>query len=169
MGNGKIKAFFAKLKGKKHLEIVIAAVAVALMLVLYFSVKTGRKSGSTVASAQTVSSDYCTQTEKNLLAALENMQGVGKVRVAIAWASGVEKVIAYATNIAGENTSTTPTVVSVQGGSAPIVLKEIYPKALGAVVVCQGGNNVAVKLDVLKAVSVLLDISQNKIDVFPMR
>ena len=171
MSSAKIKGFFAKLRSKKHFETIIAIVAVVVMLVLYFSVKSGSsKSAQKATSVQTtVASDYCEKTEQKLIAALESMSGVGKVKTVISWESGVEKVIAYATNSAGNTITTTPTVIQTQGSSGPIVLKELYPKALGVIIICQGGNNVAVKLDVMQAVSVLLDISQNKINVYPMR
>ena len=169
MSSAKIKGFFAKLKSKKHFETVIAIIAVVVMLVLYFSVKTGSNKSTHTTAPTTVMSDYCERTEQKLVAALESMQGVGKVRTVISWESGVEKVIAYATNSSGNNVTTTPTIIQSQGSSGPIVLKELYPKALGVIIICQGGNNVAVKLDVMRAVSVLLDISQNKINVYPMQ
>ena len=169
MSSAKIKGFFAKLKSKKHFETVVAVIAVVVMLVLYFSVKTGTSKSTTPSAAAVPVTDYCERTEQKLVAALEAMQGVGKVKTVISWESGVETVIAYATNSAGGNITTTPTVVQTQGSSGPIVLKELYPKALGVIIICQGGNNVAVKLDVMRAVSALLDISQNKINVYPMK
>ncbi len=164
----KIKQFIASLKSKKHLEIIIAVIAVAIMLVIYFS---ARASGAKtpVSDATTVSADYCGKTESELVSALEAMKGVGKVKVVVNWESGVEKIIAYATSNSGNNVTTTPTIIQSQGTSSPIVLKEVYPKALGVIIICQGGNNIAVKLDVMNAVSVLLDIPQNKINVYPMK
>ncbi len=41
------------------------------------------------------------------------------------------------------------------------------PKATGVIVVCQGGNSTKVKLDVIYAVSTLLDLSIEKIIVYP--
>ena len=169
MSSAKIKGFFAKLKSKKHFETVVAIIAVVVMLVLYFSVKTGTSKRTQTTTAATTVSDYCERTEQKLVAALESMRGVGRVRTVISWESGVERVIAYATSSSGGSTTTTPTVVQTQGSSGPIVLKELYPKALGVIIICQGGNNVAVKLDVMRAVSVLLDISQTKINVYPMQ
>lgn len=166
----KIKKWIQSLKDKKRLEIVIAVVAVVLMLVLYFS---SRKSPTVSASANdnfaVSASDYCQRTEKELATALEAMKGVGKVNVVIHWESGVERIIAYATSSSGNNVSTTPTIISSQGASSPIVLKELYPKAVGVIIICQGGDNIAVKLDVINAVSVLLDVSQNKVNVYAMK
>ena len=41
------------------------------------------------------------------------------------------------------------------------------PKAVGVLVVCDGGGNTKVKLDVIYAVSTLLDLSIEKIMVYP--
>lgn len=163
----KLKKFIASIKSKKHLEVWIAVIAVVLMLVLYFSAR-GGKTQKTVAATSS-SQDYCKKTEAELVTALEAMQGVGKVKAVISWESGVEKIIAYATNSSGSNISTTPTVIQQNGQSAPIVLKELYPKALGVVIICQGGNNVAIQLDVIRAVSVMLDIEQSKVNVYAMK
>lgn len=163
----KIKKFFTSLKAKKHWEIVIAVVAVAVMLALYFSAKakpTEKKTTTAVAVG-----DYCERTERELTDTLAAMKGVGKVKVAIGWESSVEKIIAYATNTSGSNITTTPTLVQTQGTSAPIVLKELYPKARGVLIICQGGNDVAVKLDIMNAVSAMLDISQAKVNVYAMK
>ena len=149
----KIKKWISSLKSKKHLELVIAVIAVVIMLVLYFSTRAGSAS----------------KTERQLVEALEAMKGVGKVKAVVSWESGVEKVIAYATSNSGNSVTTTPIVIQSQGISSPIVLKELYPKALGVIIICQGGNNIAVKLDVMNAVSALLNISQNKVNVYAMK
>ncbi|MCI8413199.1 MAG: hypothetical protein HFE47_03790 [Clostridia bacterium] len=166
----KIKKIIRSLKEKKHWEIAIAVIAVVVMLVLYFSTKAGQgKRDTPVASPTVTTNDYCRKTEQELVSALESMRGVGNVKAVVNWESSVERVIAYATSNSGNNITTTPTIITSQGSSSPIVLKELYPKALGVIIICQGGDNVAVKLDIINAVSVLLDISQNKVNVYAMK
>lgn len=164
----KIKKAIKALKNRKYLEIIIAVVAVILMLILYFSTKTG-KNNKTENHVTAVSDDYCKRTERELVSALASMRGVGDVKIVVNWESGVETVIAYATSNSGSAITTTPTIITSQGSSSPIVLKELYPKALGVIIICQGGENVAVKLDIMNAVATLLDISQNKINVYAMK
>ncbi len=168
-GESKIKKFIASLKAKKHLEIVIAVVAVAVMLLLYFSTKFKVSASASETAPPASVSNYCEHTRQELVSALESMSGVGKVKAVITWESSVETVIAYATNNSGTTVNSTPCIIQTQGSSSPIVLKEIYPKALGVIIICQGGNNVAVKLDVINAVSALLNISQNKVNVYAMK
>lgn len=168
-GDSKFKKFIASIKAKKHWEIVIAVVAVVVMLCLYFSTKFGSdKSTEDKAPAINVS-DYCNKTQTELTEALESMKGVGKTKAVISWESGVESVIAYATNTSGSSTTTTPTIIQSQGSSSPIVLKTLYPKALGVIIICQGGDNVAIKLDIMNMVSVMLDIPQTKVNVYAMK
>lgn len=166
--NSKIKEIIAKLKNKKQLEIIIAVVAVVVMLALYFSTKSGCSQKAPTVS-ETTKTDYCERMESEMVKALGAMKGVGKVSVVISWESGVETVIAYATNSSGNNVTTTPTIIQSQGSSSPIVLKELYPKALGVIIICEGGNEIAVKLDVMNAVSGLLDIPQSKVNVYAMK
>lgn len=168
-GESKLKKFFAGIKAKKHLEIVIAVVAVAVMLLLYFTSRAAKPKTASAEKQTTATEDYCAKTERQLCDALAAMKGVGKVKAVIGWESSVEKIIAYATSTSGSNTTTTPTLVQSQGSSAPIVLKELYPKAIGVLIICQGGNNVAVKLEVMNAVSAMLDISQAKVNVCAMK
>mgnify|MGYP000724289646 CR=1 FL=1 len=47
----------------------------------------------------------------------------------------------------------------------PVVLKEIYPKVKGVIVVAQGGDNVEIKNQIISAVMSLLDLDANKIEV----
>lgn len=162
----KLKKLITSLKTKKHWEIVVAVVAVVVMLALYFSARAGKSTDSVAESAEP---GYCKKTEQDLTAALEAMKGVGKVKVAIHWESGVEKIIAYATSTSGNTINTTPTIVQSGGTSAPVVLKEVYPKALGVVIICQGGTDVAVKMNVIQAVSSLLGISPNSVNVYAMK
>ncbi len=166
--DSKIKKIFASLKEKKSIEVIVAVIAVVLMLVLYFSAKSSSSAKSENKQVAAVN-DYCARTEAELATALKAMKGVGNTKVMISWESGVETVIAYATSNSGNNITTTPTIIQSQGSSSPIVLKELYPKALGVIIICQGGNNIAVKLDIMNAVSVLLDIPQSKINVYAMK
>ena len=163
----KIKKFFASLKQKKNLEILIALIAVVILLIVYFSSKisSGKKEQEDTVQHET----YCEKTENSIVSALKSMQGVGKVKIAVNWECGVEKIIAYSTSGNGNNVNTTPTVIQSQGSSSPIILKEVYPKALGVVIICEGGNDIAVKLNVINAVSTLLDIPPNKVNVYAMK
>ena len=166
----KLKNIFAKIKSVKHIEIIIAVIAVVIMLIIYFTTlnPTKAKNNNDTQINDAVETDYCTQMKHEITAAVANMCGSSPT-VVISWESSVESVIAYITNSSSSGTSSAPQIITVQGTSSPIILKEIYPKALGVVVICQGGDNVKTKLDIISAVSVLLDITPDKIHVFPSK
>ena len=166
----KVSKAFGKLKKIKHIEIIIAIVAVIIMLFIYFGAKVSSKSEKNAQTAQNaVATDYCRQMETNLEEALGGITGVGKLKLVINWESSVESVIAYITNNSGNSSTSTPQIIQGTSGGKPIVLKEIYPKALGVIIVCEGGGNVSTKLDIINAVSVLLNITPDKISVYAMK
>ncbi|MCH5164152.1 MAG: hypothetical protein J1F36_03970 [Clostridiales bacterium] len=152
----------SKLKDLKHKEIIIAVVAVIVMLIIYFSSFGGSSTKTTAAAIDT--DDYCTRIRQQIENAISRVDGVGKTEVVINWSSGVEIVPAQNTTINGN--STTSQVVLSSGG--PIVLKEIYPRAIGVLIVCEGGSNAKIKIDIIMAISTLMDISTDKVLVFGM-
>ena len=86
--------FFQKLRSIKHIEIVIAVVLAAVVLLIYFSTfKTSSKGETT----QTTSvSEYAAMIESKLSNIISKIDGVGNVSVMVTLASGPEYV--YATN-----------------------------------------------------------------------
>lgn len=164
MGKGN---FVAKLKSIKHIEIILAVVAVVVMLAIYLSGFVGNKEKKT--SATEAKPDYCAAMQAELADAIASVRGAGKTKVLVNWESGTEAIIAYVTSVNGNATNSSPQLVTEGGVTKPIVLKEIYPKALGVVIICEGGDNVQVKLDIINAVCVLLDITPDKINVLTMK
>lgn len=160
-----IKKLVALFKDFKHKELLLAIVAVGIMLAVYFSsaFKSPAKDSSPPQKT-----DYCRQMKEDVEKAVSDMCG-GKAAVVISWESGVEEIIAFSTSSGGGSVTSSPQLMTSQGSSSPIVLKEIYPKALGAIIICQGGDNVKTKLDVISAVSALLNLTTDKISVFPTK
>ena len=98
-----------------------------------------------------------------MLEAVKKLSGDKNAKVIVNWETSVEAVIAYATSTGQNSSSSQPTIV--QNGN-PVVLKEIYPKALGVAILISGGDNVKLRLDITGMVSTLLDISPEKIAVY---
>ncbi len=147
----------AKIKAFKHKEIALAVIAVLVMLLIYFSTFAPKKESDATSSAE----NYCSAMCKSIEAAVERM-GAGNAEVVIAWSSSVEIVVEK--NLTTNGSSSSEQVA--QSGGSPIVLKEIYPRAIGVMIVCKGGNNAKVRIDIIMAVSTLLDISAEKVLVF---
>lgn len=165
----KLKSIFEKIKSVKHIEIIIAVIAVAVMIVIYFSsLSFSSTKNDKNSSSNVYTNDYCEQMKREITAAVADMCGASPT-VVINWDGGVESLLAYVTSTSASSSSSSPQIITSQGTSSPIVLKEIYPKALGVVVICQGGDNVKTKLDIISAISVLLNISPEKVSVFPSK
>ncbi len=166
--DSKLKNIFDKIKSIKHIEIIIAVIAVLIMLIIYFSSFAASSSKKKDTAVSTQSSDYCARMKQDITKAVADMCGSSPT-VVINWDGGVESIIAYITSTSANGSTSSPQIITSQGTSSPIILKEIYPKALGVIVICQGGDNVKIKLDIISAISVLLDISPEKINVFPAK
>jgi len=170
----KAKSIFTKLKSVKHIEWIVAGVAIVVMLGIYLtSFLPGRSAGASNNQPPPAfgleTGDYRKETEQQLARVLSQIDGVGRLELMINWESSVELVIAYITNESGGSSSSTPAIITSGGGSRPIVLREIKPRALGVIIVCQGGGDTRTRLNIIAAVTVFLDISPDKVSVFAMR
>lgn len=85
----------------------------------------------------------------------------GKVEVAITFDGTVERVYAYET----KTTSSGSVTEIVFANGAPVVIKEVPPVVKGVVIVAGGADNAVVKLNILRAVTVLLDVDYNRIEI----
>ena len=136
---GKIKDLFDRLKSVKHIELMLGGLVLAVVLIIYFSCVSC--SGDTSASTDVSNADYCTAMQVRIEKAVSEISGVGNASVVVNWDKSVTSSIM---NSVTDN-----------------------PKATGALIVCDGGNNAKVKVDVIFAVSTLLDLPIDKIVVYP--
>lgn len=164
----KSQGIIAKIKGIKNIEIIIAVISVVVMLVIYFGSSFSSNEVS-IVSVKSELEDYCTKMETDLVDSLSSVSGAGNVKVVINWDSSVEQIIAYITSSSGDSYSSSPQIVTVDGNGVPIILKELYPKAIGVIIICQGGDNIEIKLSIIEAVSNLLDISASNVNVLTMQ
>lgn len=114
---------------------------------------------------------------------LSQINGAGEVKVLITYETGLE--IVPFTNIkrsddivdeqdsaggirkANQNSYESSIVYEEEAGGIkkPIVVKEVYPKVKGVVIVADGGSDLTIRESLLKAVEVLLDVPVHKIQV----
>jgi stage III sporulation protein AG len=179
----KLPKFIEKIKKIKNFEIYIAVIFVLIILLIYFSSNFSCSSPKKTSNEDAYQSayDYCEQIESKLRNILSTIKNAGRVDVMITFESTPERIIAYITNsssnissggngIYNENTTntSTPQIIYVDGDQIPLILKEISPKVTGVLVVAEGADDVKVKLDIINAVSVVLDVSADKIKVLTM-
>ena len=167
------KGLLAKIKGVKHIEIIIAVIAVAIMLFIYFVNFGGGGSAENSRppppEAGETYSDYTRRMQAEITQIVSAMEGAGQARVLISWESSVELILAHSTNTGPSSSTSTPILVNTNGMSRPIVTKEIYPRALGVVVVVEGGQDPRLRVNIIMSISVLLSLNPEKILVFAMR
>lgn len=185
-----LKDKLGKIPSGKRTQYLVIVVMIAVILAIYFSTFTPGSSAqpqSTVNQAIEKTENTSAGTDLNLQVAsiLSAIQGAGEVRVMITYESGSEIVPATS-----ENTETTTTqnsqngssqtsetvkkqsdVVTVQNqsNSSALVLKEKTPEIKGIIVIAQGAGDIGVKMNILKAVETLLNVSADKVDVFKMQ
>ena len=150
----------------KKYKFVVLILLVGLVLMLLPT-----SGGKTEGEKDEHSEEYSlSRTEQRLEALLRNMQGVGQVNVMLTLKSGSTLELAKdsSTSVRDNETRRESDIVTVSQGSGNeevVVTQERYPIYQGAVVVCEGGGNSAVRLSVIEAVSVLTGLGSDKITV----
>ena len=138
----KLSGFIAKLKNIKHVQIIACCAVLTVVLIIYFScVSCSGSSEQTSATVDLTNTDYCTAMQIQVEKAISQISGVGSAAVVINWDRSVTS--------------------SFGSGSSE------NPQAVGALIVCDGGGSTKVKLDVIYAVSTLLNLSIENIIVYP--
>lgn len=150
-----------KLSNKNQLFLVLILCAICLVLVVV-SIK------NESADKQSFSNEYVNDLEKRLENVLSKIDGVGKVSVVINVESGMETVLAYkktvVENSSGKQMEETPIIVNGQ----TVVLKELFPRITGVLVVAQGVDSIIVLTKIQQATTSLLDININQIEILSM-
>lgn len=154
------RGLIEKLKSIKHIEIIIAIIALAIMLCIYFYSSGDNKSNS---SAKGTSTDYCTKIQSDIEQLISKIKGAGEAKVVIGWESDYEGI---AENERGNGNSNT--YFGSFDSDTESSIRNV-PKARSAVIVCQGGENASVKISIIMAVSKLLNISTDNVLVYSMK
>lgn len=167
-----------KLLTGKGLKILILSIVCVAIFILFLSVSSDdKKVSSTNKSAISyeykTTMEYCSELESKLESVLSQIKGAGQVRVMLSVDGSPEFVYAIDSDTKVSNTnngstttsSTSPIIVQTNGNSSPLILTENLPIVKGVIVVSSGASDIGIKLDILQAVSTLLDISTEKISV----
>lgn len=134
--------------------------------------------------SQSGDSAYVAGLESRLQSVLGKMAGVGRVEVMITLESTSEAVVnkdvPYTRNneeeLSGEQTKSSHSfesreetvMVQTDGDTAPYVIKSIYPKIEGVVVVAEGAGQASIKNEIVEAIEVLFGVEPHKVKVLGM-
>lgn len=168
--------FIQKLKNIKGIQYIILGIFVLLLGVIFMSTKT--QNGQEFANASDLTAEaYAEYLEVKLSNILSDISGAGKVSVMITLDGGMRyeyatesEEVTTSTEV-GENLNSKTTIseevviVTINGKSTPLVIKESYPKIIGVVVVASGAAKAQVKLNIMNAITALLDVSDANIQI----
>lgn len=166
MGKQKLAAALAAL-GKYKYVLLVAALGIVLLLW-----PTEKKTeGSPPAEASPVAGALTVEeTERAMEEILGKISGVGRVDVMLTLHTGGELILAQDHSLRYSGNAQSPD--SYERSSQPVtdsggvvVTQEKLPQYRGALVVCEGGGNDAVRLQVISAVSALTGLGSDRIAV----
>ncbi|MDE6996791.1 MAG: stage III sporulation protein AG [Oscillospiraceae bacterium] len=163
-GKRKLTAPLAVLNKYKYV-LLVAAIGAALLL------WPGTKTESSPAeSGPSGGGEELSRTEEAMEEILGKISGVGRVDVMLTLHSGSELVLAEEGTLRYSGDSKTPDSYErsnqpVTDSGGVVVTQEKYPQYRGALVVCDGGGNDSVRLQIIHAVSALTGLGSDRIAV----
>ena len=153
---------------KYKYAVVVLVVGILLMWFPSFGASQNTVTGSQKAESDQVS------VEVQLKNILSQIRGVGAVEVMLKERKGEE--IIYQTDedtvISNDSSSVrvnTITITDDNRNDSGLIRQIIPPDYQGAIVICQGADDITVKLSVIEAVSKITGLGSNKIAVLKMK
>ena len=155
--------------GKYKFVFLVLLAGILLLLMPSFNSEGGAaaESGGTSATGSSFDLDAL---EQKLAETLSKVEGAGKVSVVLTVKAGTRQVFAQDVTTSekeGASEKTTTTVVTSKGssGQEAVQLQQVYPTFQGALVVCPGGGDPTVNLQLVQAVSALTGLGADKISI----
>ena len=165
MGQLKWMDGVSRIWGKYKYALIVLALGILLMLL-------PGKNNEETAIQQTLPASGKTITEE-LTGILEQIRGVGKVRLMLTVDAGEETLYQFDEdrNLGDNGSVRTETVIVTDASRQETgLIRQILPASYrGAVVVCEGGDQASVCLSVIQAVSKVTGLSSDKITVLKMK
>ncbi len=153
----------------KRYKFVIVLIVVGLVL-LALPETTEKEELSDSSRIAGTEEDFSVDVlEEKLSEILSRIEGAGDVSVMLTVRSGMERVLATDTEVSEQESERELqekiVVISAEEGEEAVLIRQNYPTFQGALVVCQGGDDPTVQLQLIKALSALTGLSSNRITV----
>ncbi len=157
----------------------IAVILLGAVLLVTAQSPDKRKQVQETDSAQQSDFDLA-EFQRDIEESLSAIEGAGRVRVLLSLEAGEESVYATEVNRSSQTTGggtdseseSFQSAVSVLSdgtyGEAPVLIKSKYPTFRGAVILCDGADSDAVRLQIIRAVSALCGITSDHISISKM-
>ncbi len=162
----KLKGFF----GKYKYALLVMVVGIAFMMIPDL----GKDTQSNIAPEPTKKEEFSQPLEERLCDILSSISGAGKVKVLLSIREGEEKKyqVDYDKSYSATGSSERSEVVIITDGdrNEAALVKQINPQTyLGAVIICQGADSPAVRLNIIEAVSKITGLRSDQIAVLKMK
>ena len=155
-------------KDKKALAIIV--IGITGMLIIMLSGQGDDLRNSTVSEVPTDFSEEAISEKVTQL--IESIDGAGDTRVMITYECGNEIVYAADSDESSDDNSDDISreyiIIEENNNEAGLIIKTVYPKVMGVAIICQGGDNPAVKQQICSVISALFNLSTNKISIATM-
>lgn len=160
---------FINLDDKKT-KIIVAIGLIGLALIFASSIFDGKKENKTSDDYNCVDyEEYAENLEHKLTDIVNSIEGAGECKVMITLENSAENV--YATDVETKTDSNSSNqkdkyvFYDSSNGESPVLIKEYLPKVQGVTVLCNGGDNIAVKEKIIQCVTSLFNIPTNRVSV----
>lgn len=188
-----ISEFKKLLDDKKITNLLTIALVIAFIIlalnVFYpdmFKKEDIKSTLSEEVEVNTIKEEYEETQKEELKSILEDMYGVGEVKVMISFKSGESKILAYnsskqivsteekdtegGTRVSNQTDDGSTVVMTNEGGdNEPFIVETYKPKIEGIMILAEGASDSRIKYDIQKAVSSLYGLSAEKVNVYPMK
>ena len=159
---------FEKIKSNKKLQFLLI-IALIIVIVLIFISGVFTTGTNTTKAESTIIDSYVDSLETRLSNTLSKVEGAGNVSVVITVESGMQTEIAMKSTIIENEKGVEKTETPILVNGKPVVLRELYPKVVGVLIVAQGANKISVLTKIQEATISLLDIKLSQIEILTMK
>ena len=167
--NGAVEKIRKFLKGGNGIKLIVFAGIAGIAILVFSGGDKQTEQNTVIQNIAETEQDYVMQTEIKLTEILQSIEGVGKTKVMITVSESEEKIYAEEKQSdIDENTRREENryaIIENNGNEEAIIRKTVNPQINGVIIVCEGGNNSAVKEKIYNAVSAGFGIPSNKICV----
>ena len=162
------------IKKDKRLIILLVCGLIGISLIAFSELSSKPDNKEKINTAQNTYADYEEKLEERLCGIISQISGVGKASVMVKTKGTEESELAQ--NVSSDRNAQGDikaeneyVIVGSNSNEQGVLIKKNYPEIQGAIIVCEGGDDVKIQNEVVNAVSALLGISKNNVSVMKMK